>query len=139
MTSAAVAAATTPLPQPLAITAPVTVDFANMTLIVRRPENAGGYEKLLWRQAHEALVKAEELGWPRIMRFVWGSAPGAYQFAHAAPGPDLTLLFAFAVGTPAAQVYAELVGRPGLSAFVTADKSARYFLGVAFRHRGLAV
>ena len=43
-------------------------------------------------------------------------------------------VFAFAVGTPAAQVYAELVGRPGLSAFVTADKSARYFLGVTFRH-----
>jgi hypothetical protein len=47
----------------------------------------------------------------------------------------LTLLFAFAVGTTGAQVYAELVGRPGLSAFVTADKSARYFLGVTFKHR----
>jgi hypothetical protein len=78
-------------------------------------------------------VKAEELGWPSGTRFVWGSAPGNYQFAHAAPGPNLTLLFAFAVGTPAAQVYAELVGRPGLIAFVTADKSARHFLGVSFR------
>jgi hypothetical protein len=80
-------AATTPLPQPLAITAPVVNDVANMTLIVRRPDAAGGSEKLLWREAHAALVKAEELGWPNGMRFVWGSAPGHYQFGHAAPGP----------------------------------------------------
>ena len=39
------------------------------------------------------------------------------------------------VGTTGAKVYAELVGRPGLYAFVTADKSARYFLGVTFKHR----
>jgi hypothetical protein len=133
VTSAAVAAATTPLPQPLAIAAPVTVDFANMALIVRRPEAAGGSEKLLWREAHAALVKAEELGWPRSTRFVWGSAPGNYQFAHAAPGPNLTLLFGFAPGTAAAKVYAALVSRPGLSAFVTAHRSLRIFLGVTFR------
>jgi len=40
------------LPQPLAIIAPVTNDVANMALIVRRPEAAGGSEKLLWREAH---------------------------------------------------------------------------------------
>jgi hypothetical protein len=129
-----IAAATTRLPQPQAIHAPVTIDFANMALIVRRPENTGGYEKLLWRQAHEALVKAEELGWPASTSFVYGSAPGHYQFAHATPGPNLTLLFGFTVGSPAAQVYAQLVSKPGLSAFVTADKSARHFLGVSFRH-----
>jgi hypothetical protein len=134
VTSAAVSAATTPLPQPTAISAPVTADFANMALIVRRPEAAGGSEKLLWREAHAALVKAEELGWPRNTQFVWGSAPGHYQFAHAAPGPNLTLLFTFLPGTPTAKVYAELVGKPGLYAFVTADKSARHFLGVAFKH-----
>jgi hypothetical protein len=105
-----------------------------MALIVRRPEAAGGTEKLLWRESHAALAKAEELGWPSGEQFVWGSAPGAYQFGHAAPGPNLTLLFGFAVGTPSAKVYAELVSKPGLSAFVTADKSARYFLGVTFRH-----
>lgn len=129
------AIATTPLPQPLAITAPVTVDFANMALVVRRPEAAGGYEKLLWREAHQALVKAEESGWPASTPYLWASAPGHNQFGHAAPGPNLTLLFAFVVGTPAAKVYAELVGRAGLFAFVTADKSARRFLGVTFRHR----
>jgi hypothetical protein len=127
-------AATTPLPQPLAITAQVTVDFANMTLIVRRPDAAGGSERLLWREAHAALVQAEERGWPNGTRFVYGNAPGHYQFAHAAPGPNLTLLFPFAVGTAAAKVYAELVSRPGLYAFVMADRSARYFLGVTFKH-----
>jgi hypothetical protein len=127
--------ATERLPQPKAITAPVTVDFANMALIVRRPDAAGGSEKLLWREAHAALVKAEELGWPSGMRFVYGSAPGHYQFAHAAPGPNLTLLFPFAVGSAAAKVYAELVSRPGLYAIVTADRSARHLLGVTFKHR----
>jgi hypothetical protein len=93
VTSAAVTAGTTPLPRPLAISAPVTIDVANMALIVRRPETAGGSEKLLWRESHAALVKAEESGWPRGTSYVWGSAPGNYQFAHAAPGPNLTLLF----------------------------------------------
>jgi hypothetical protein len=134
VTPSAVAAATTPLPQPLAITAPVTVDFANMALIVRRPDAAGGSEKLLWREAHGALVKAEETGWPSGTPFLYASAPGNYQFAHAAPGPNLTLLLAFTVGTPAAKVYAELVSKPGLFAFVTADRATRYFLGVTFRH-----
>jgi hypothetical protein len=128
--------ATERLPQPLAINAPVTVDFAAMSLVVRRPENAGGHAALLWREAHAALVQAAELGWPASAAFVYGSAPGHYRFGHATPGPNLTLLFGFAVGTPAAEVYAELVSKPGLSAFVTADRSARYFLGVTFRHSG---
>jgi hypothetical protein len=139
VTPSAVAAAATPLPQPLAISAPVTVDFANMALIVRRPDAAGGHAALLWREAHAALVQAEEKGWPSSTRFVYGSAPGHYQFAHAIPGPNLTLLFAFTVGTPAAQVYAELVSKPGLSAFVTADKSTRRFLGVSFRNSVVTV
>jgi hypothetical protein len=65
------------------------------SLVVRRPDAAGGSEKLLWREAHAALLRAEELGWPGGTRFVYGSAPGHYQFAHAAAGPNLTLLFAF--------------------------------------------
>ena len=129
-------AATTPLPQPLAVTAPVTIDFANMALVVRRPQDTGGHAALLWREAHNALARAEEGGWPSSSRFVWGSAPGHYQFGHAKPGPNLTLLFPFVVGSAAAKVYAELVGRPGLYAIVTADRSARYFLGVTFRHSG---
>jgi hypothetical protein len=58
------------------------------------------------------------------------AVPSNYQFGQAAPGPNLSLLFAFAVGKRAAKVYAELVSRPGMYAFVTADKSLRSFLGV---------
>jgi hypothetical protein len=133
VTSPAVSAATTPLPQPLAIRAPVTVDYANMALIVKRPENAGGYDKLLWREAHAALAAAEGRGWPPGTPFVYGSAPGRFQFAHATPGSDLTLRFAFQPGTETAKVYAELASRPTY-AIVTADKSKRVFLGVTFRY-----
>ena len=68
---------------------------------------------------------------------MYGSAPGHYQFAYAAPGPNLVLLFALAVGTAAAKVYAELVSKPGLAAIVTADRGTRYFLGVKFLNRGV--
>jgi hypothetical protein len=129
-----VLAARTPVPSPLAIAAPAVADFAAMSLIVRRPENAGGTEKLLWREAHGQLVKAEELGWPGGTPLVWASAPGHYQFARVTPGPNLTLLVGFVPGTENARIYAELVGRPDLSAFVTADKSLRRFLGVTFRY-----
>jgi hypothetical protein len=95
----------------------------------------GGTERLLWREAHQALVQAEERGWPNGTQFVWGSAPGHSEFGHAKPGPNLTLLFPFMVGTTGAQVYADLVSRPGLYAITTADKSARIFLGVKFLNR----
>jgi hypothetical protein len=83
-------AATTRLPSPLAITAPFVADLANMALVVRQPDGAGGYERLLWRESHQALLRAEELGWPASTPFVYGSAPGHYQFAHAAPGQGVT-------------------------------------------------
>ena len=108
-----------------------------MTLVVRRPDAAGGTERLLWREAHQALALAEERGWPSGTQFVWGSAPGHSEIAHAAPGPNLTLLFPFVVGTTGAKVYAELVSRPGLYAIVTADRSARHFLAVKFLNRGV--
>ena len=63
--------ATERLPQPLAVTAPVTIDFAGMALVVRRPDAAGGTERLLWREAHQALALAEERGWPSGTQFVW--------------------------------------------------------------------
>jgi hypothetical protein len=55
--------ATTPIPQPAAIDGVVTNDVATRTLVVRRPEDASGYQKLLWREAHQALVAAAESGW----------------------------------------------------------------------------
>jgi hypothetical protein len=57
VTSAAVAAATTPLPRPRAISAPVEIDASNRILVVKRPRDCSGYEAYLWRQAHEAFVE----------------------------------------------------------------------------------
>jgi hypothetical protein len=64
--------------RPLAISAPVSVDVANMTLIVRRPENSGGGEKLVWRDSHAALVRDGE-SYSYFSTPVWGSAPGNHQ------------------------------------------------------------
>jgi hypothetical protein len=75
---------------------------------VRRPENAGGYEKLLWREAHQRLVAAEESGWRTAHPFVWGGAlAGSREIVHGSPGENLTLTFTFYPGEPA---YAKLVG-----------------------------
>jgi hypothetical protein len=69
-------AATTVLPKPLAISGAVSNESESRTLVVRRPKETTGYAAFLWRQAHEALVNAEERGWPSSMRFVWCSASG---------------------------------------------------------------
>jgi hypothetical protein len=126
-----VTAATVRLPQPVVIHAPVTSDPGARTLTVRRPESAGGYDKLLWREAHEAFVRAEEAGWPAWHRFVWGGDGRDRQIVHGSPGGNLTVKFHFPVGVGA---YAKLVGKPGLSAMVTLDRELRRFLNVQFRH-----
>ncbi len=126
-------AATVPVPSPLAVDGVVFNDVATRSLVVRRPETAGGYEKLLWREAHAALVAAVESGWRGEHPFVWGSGLGNREIVHGLPGENLTLTFHFPVGVAA---YASLVGKPGLAAIVTLDRSLRRFLGCQFRHRG---
>jgi hypothetical protein len=135
VTSAAVSAATTPLPRPRAIDGAVTNDVANRTLIVRRPKHITGHEAFMWRQAHEQLVSADERGWYNSDANVRCSAPGHRELVSAAPGPNLTLLFHFPAGSEAGKVYTELVGKPGLSAIVVVDRETHYFLNVKFRHR----
>jgi hypothetical protein len=127
----AVLRATTPLPQPLTVAAPVTNDVMSRTLIVRRPRDAGGYQKLLWREAHEALRQSEEAGWP-LSGAPWLSAAGAGQrdIARGLTGPNLALHFHFPVGVAA---YYDLVSRPVLRAYVTVDKNTGFFTGVTFR------
>jgi hypothetical protein len=126
------AMATTPVPQPVAIDGAVTNDVATRTLVVRRPETASGYQKLLWREAHQALTRAAESGWRTAHPYVWGGALGNRQIVHGQPGDYLTLTFHFPPGEPA---YAKLVVKPGLTAIVTMDRGLRRFMGVQFRHR----
>ena len=51
-----VAAAITPVPQPLAMPGAVTNNVITRTLVVSRPDTLGGYERHSWRRAHEELV-----------------------------------------------------------------------------------
>jgi len=130
-----VQAATTPLPRPRAITAPVENDISARTLVVKRPRDGSGYEAFMWRQAWERLRNADERG------LYWGDAnvrcsvPGHPDLVAASAGEQLTLRFHFPAGTEAGKVYTELVSEPGLSAIVTVDRGTLYFLGVKFLHR----
>lgn len=133
MTSAAVAAARTPLPRPRAISAPVEIDASNKILVVKRPRDCSGYEAYLWRQAHETLTNAAARGSYNSDADVRCSAPGHPDLVRATPGANLELHFRFA-GTSYEAVYTELVSKP-LSAFVTIDRGTLYFLGVSFKNR----
>jgi hypothetical protein len=75
VTSAAVTAATKPLPHPRAIDGAVENDIFNRTLIVRRPK----------RQAHEHLVNAEERGWYNSDAYVRCSTSGHPDIVSATP------------------------------------------------------
>jgi hypothetical protein len=124
--------ATERIPKPVLFDAPVFNDIANRTLVVRRPENVGGTAKLAWREAHGAYRRAEEAGWPPSgAPFLRASGGGESDIAYAIAGDSLTLLFAF---PPGKSVYAELVSKPGLAAWVAVDISTRWFQSVKFRH-----
>jgi hypothetical protein len=85
VTSAAVTAATKPLPRPRAIDGAVENDIFNRTLIVRRPKHIAGYEAFMWRQAHEHLVNAEERGWYNSDAYVRCSTSGHPDIVSATP------------------------------------------------------
>jgi hypothetical protein len=143
VTSAAVAAARTPLPRPRAIDGVVSNDVASRTLIVSRPSHISGYEAFSWRQAHERLVNADERAWNNTYQewlrdnvpVLMCSAPEKRSVVKATPGPNLELHFHFPAGTEVGKVYTELVSEPRLSAIVTVDRGTLYFLGVKFLHR----
>jgi hypothetical protein len=126
-------AATVRVPQPLAVDAVVSNDVAAKTLVVRLPEAEQGHGRLLWRQAHQQLVAAEESWWRSGPPTLWASsALGVGQVAHAVPGDLQTLRFHFQPGVAA---YQQLVSRPGLSAVITVDRETSRFLTVRFHNR----
>jgi hypothetical protein len=87
------------LPQPQAIDLVAFVDVVTRTLIVRLPDTAGGYERLLWTQGWQQLRKAYEDGWPASgPPWVFAGLPGAGRAVHAVPGEAATLVFNFPVG-----------------------------------------
>jgi hypothetical protein len=123
--------ATEKLPSPVAVDGIVSIDNYQRNLVVRRPENLSGYEKLSWRTAHAALVRAEQSGWSSAVPTLWAHGVGQTGIAFGLPGDNLTLLFHFPVGK---REYGELVSQPGLMAIVTIDRSAGVFMGVRFLH-----
>jgi hypothetical protein len=124
--------ATEVLPQPQAIDAVVFVDAVERTLTVRLPDQAGGYERLLWRDAWVALRQGQEAGWsPGSAVWIYADLPGGDQSVYSQPGEAGTLVFAFPIGTPG---FAALISRPGVAAIVTADRSTRRFLTCRFLH-----
>jgi hypothetical protein len=78
-----VAMATTPVPSPMAVTGVVSSIIPERVLVVRISDTESGYAKLAWRTAWRALRSAEESGWRTADPTIYGSAPGAYQVAHA--------------------------------------------------------
>jgi hypothetical protein len=115
--------ATERLPQPYAVSAAVSNDVLSRTLVVRLPEKAGGYEKLLWRQAYQAYRAAEENGWSGGTSPLWATALGADRLAYAMPGDLQTLKFHFEVGKT---VYSQLIAKP-VAAIVKIDRSTSRF------------
>jgi hypothetical protein len=121
----------TRLPSPMVMDGIVSIDNLQRNLVVRRPENLSGYEKLTWRMAHEQLVRGEQSGWDSDVPTLWAHGGGQTDIAFGVPGDNLTLLFHFPAGKDA---YTKLVSQPGLSALVTADRSTGWFMSCKFRH-----
>jgi hypothetical protein len=96
---------TTRVPQLLAADAVVTNEVGTRTLVVRLSELAGGYARLLWRQAHLQLVAAEESGFRTGAPPVWAHGAGQREIAHGLPGDNATRTFRFA---PRVEAYGEL-------------------------------
>jgi hypothetical protein len=111
----------------------VWVDGVERTLIVRLPDGAGGYQKMLWTSGWQQLRRAQEAGWPADgAPWVFCDVPGARRVVHGQPGEAATLKFHFPPGT---RGFAELVSRPGVIAIVTIDRGSQRFLSCRFLHR----
>jgi hypothetical protein len=88
------AMATTPVPSPMVVDATVFHEPGTRTLAVRLSANAeSGYAAHLWREAYQALRKAEESGRPQ--RTVYASGGGGDRVAFAVCGDYQMLLFHF--------------------------------------------
>ena len=123
---------TATLSMPTTIDAVVEIDIAARTLVVKLPVHVDGYKRLLWRQAHENLVRLEQSAGRVDVPTLWGSTRSAQQIGFALPVAGQALQFRFLPGEP---VFRELVSAPGLAASVEADVSLRHFLAVRFFHR----
>jgi hypothetical protein len=120
------------VPQPVVMDGIVRNDPGSRTLTVSRPQNLSGYQRLAWREAWNALSAAEQAGWPAAgPPLLWASGAGESDIAHGIPADNLGISFFF---PPGKEAYRKLVEKPGLTAWVVADRSTGFFTGVKFRH-----
>jgi hypothetical protein len=106
------------LPRPLATTGRVDHDPDTRTLIVRPAADADGYARLLWREGHAEMMKAEQRN--GYGPSVWADGGGKHQIARGQPGAAGTLRFTFAPDNPA---YKELARTPDLAAIIVVDRA----------------
>ena len=117
--------ATEKLPSPVAIDAVVVNDFPSRTLFVRLPDHTTGLQRIAWTQGYQALQLAEENGWSSNAPDLWAATKTAERVARVTAGEGQMLKVFF---PPAENLaYSGLIGRPGLSAIVTADRANKWF------------
>jgi hypothetical protein len=129
-------AATTPVPSPMAIVGVVSPIASEHVLMVRIADSESGYARSAWRIAFQALKSAAENGWRTSDPTVWASTDKAIDVAHVTAGdPIFGGLLRATFNAP--QAYLQLVGNPGLTAFVMVDRETQRFLSVKFKNRQL--
>jgi hypothetical protein len=74
-------AATEVVVSPLIVDAVVDIDTPSRTLAVMLSEREQGIPRLLWKEAHTALVNAEQSGWLTGTPTLYASAPSADRVA----------------------------------------------------------
>ena len=125
--------ATERIPQPMAVVGVVSPIGPERTLVVRISDTASGYERLTWKTAYQALKRSEEGGWRTADPTVYASTDKAERVAHATAGdPVFGGLLKFRFNDDSA--YFQLVGEPGLTAFVVLDRGSHRLLGCKFRN-----
>lgn len=117
------------LPDPLAFEGTATVDPVARTVNVY-PSSSSGHGALLWRRGYRALAEAAESGNYWSSSTVWASSSAGRQIARGVPSGG-SLQFRF---SPGQQGFADLVGKPNLSAIITVDRRSAQILGVRLRH-----
>jgi hypothetical protein len=128
----ALAAATTPVPSPMAVTGVVSTNVPQRALVVRTSDMASSYERSTWRTAYQALRQAEESGWRTAGRTVWASTDTADKIASVAAGdPIFDGLLSAHFADPA--IYEQFLGKPDLTCVVVLDREQHRFLSVKFR------
>jgi hypothetical protein len=126
-----VKAAADVVPSPHAIVGVVSPLFTERALVVRIADSEAGYARSAWRTAYQALKQAEQNGWRTSGRTVRGSTDTTDSVAYAVAGDDVfggLLKFRFNDDS----AYLQLVGNPGLTAFVLLDRSSHRLLRCKF-------